>query len=219
MSGTKMIQVLKKSVILMIYLSLSSLLFASENLLNQAHAIYKLPSEKITDLLIQLVNTDVFTKRNTQYTGEVILSLAPINKGNNFDCQRFWEAIGDKKQKIVQEKMNNYLFQCNDGKYTEKQALDRFYNVLKPTINQPHEIDATWAWFSSTGNVEALKRLIENYLHNKNACKRCIEWSYSSNYRQNKDVYRYLKYFSMTVRGKEKVKLLRLAPRVDTNKK
>lgn len=206
---------MKKVAISLILVIASHTVAASSTLMNHIHAAYQLPPENVTDLLIEVVKTDIFSRTNSKYIGEVLLSLYPVGREEYLDCQRFYSEIGEDREQIVKQKMESYLFTCTGSRYTEEQALEKFSNVLKAEINQPHEVDATWAWFSSTGNTEALKRFIENYLYNENSCKRCIEWSYSTNYKQNRDVYLYLKQYSMKVEHMDKLKLFRLAPRAD----
>lgn len=187
---------------------------AGDSLLDQAHAIYKIDDNKITDVLIEFVNADILSKPNTRYIGEVLLSLSPVGREQYFDCERFYKSVGEQRSKLVREKMAPYLFKCTNGKFSEIAALEKLSDVLKPSIMEPYEVDATWAWFSATGNTEALNRFITNYLKNPDTCKECIEWSYPTNYLQNKDVYLYLKRYSMDLENaEEKIKLFRLAPR------
>jgi len=191
---------------------------AGNSLLDQAHAVYKIEDDKVTDFLIELVNADILSKPNMRYIGEVLLSLVPVGRERYFDCERFYKAVGESRSKIVREKMEPYLFKCTNGSYNEQAALDKLSEALKPTITEPYEVDATWAWFSATGNQEALDRFITNYLNNPDTCHRCIEWSYSTNYRQNEDVYLYLKRYSMNLEDVEaKLRLFRLAPRTGEN--
>ncbi len=186
---------------------------AEEQFLEQSDALYKIDESKVTDVLVQLVNADLFFKPNQRYIGEVFLSLYPIGRERHFDCERFYKAIGEQRSRLVNEKMAPYLFNCTDGQFSEELALEKLSDVLRPSITENYELDATWAWFSATGNTDALKRFITNYLQNPNACQECIEWSYSSNYRHNEDVYLYLKAYSMRlVDVEEKIKLFRLAP-------
>ncbi len=183
------------------------------NLLSQAHAVYKVDDEKITDLLIEMVQLGFLTRPKSLYIGEVLLSLVPVGRESYFDCERFYGAIGVELKKVVLEKMKPYLFKCKDGTFTEKAALEKFSDAINPTIVEPYEVDATWAWFSATGNTEALDRLITNYLHYDKACRHCIEWTYSSSCRQNKDVYDYLRKYSQSAKTEDKIKLYRLAPK------
>ena len=193
----------------------SACAIASDSLLDQAHAVYKIEDNKITDVLIELVNADILSKPNTRYIGEVLLSLSPVGREQYFDCEWFYKSVGEQRAKLVRGKMAPYLFKCTNGNFSEKAALEKLSDVLKPSITQRYEVDATWAWFSATGNTEALNRFITNYLKNPDTCHRCIEWSYSTNYRQNEDVYLYLKRYSTKVEVEEKIKLFRLAPRAD----
>jgi len=187
---------------------------AGNSLLDQSYAIYKIEDEKLTDVLIEFVNADVLSKKNSRYLGEILLSLAPVGREQYFDCERFYSSIGEQRTKLVRQRMQPYLFLCADGRFTEDAALGKFSTVLKRSITQPYEVDATWAWFSATGNTEALNRFITNYLRNPNTCHQCIEWSYSTNYRLNEDVYLYLKRYSMRLKNaEEKTKLLGLAPK------
>ncbi|TQV89652.1 hypothetical protein [Aliikangiella coralliicola] len=188
---------------------------AEESLLRHAQSVYKLDDSKLTDFLIEVVNMDVLEGNKTKFVGEVILSLAPVEREEFFDCKRFYNEIGETRAKAVNEKMTHYLFACKDPHYTERDALEKLSKVLKTDITHPYEVDATWAWFSATGNTGALKRFLENYLKNENTCHRCIEWSYASNYKQNQDVYLYLKEYSTTVGVEDKLKLFRLAPNVE----
>lgn len=194
----------------------SSCSIAGDSLLDQAHAVYKVDDKKITDVLIEFVNADILSKPNARYIGEVLLSLSPVGREQYFDCERFYKSVGEQRSKLIRKKMAPYLFKCTNGKFSEKAALEKLSDVLKPSITEPYEVDATWAWFSATGNTEALNRFITNYLKNPDTCQKCIEWSYSTNYRQNEDVYLYLKRYSMNLEnGEEKMKLFRLAPRAD----
>jgi len=187
--------------------------FAKNNLINNAHAVYKLENYNITDFLIEFVKMNVLERKNTKYIGEVFLSLAPIGKEKYFDCKKFYSSIGKKKADLVKKKMSQYLFLCEDGSFSEKEALEKFKNILQPSITEFYEVDATWAWFSATGNKNALKRFITNYLYNDKTCQKCIEWSYSSNSKKNEDVYNYLKYYSTTVEIEDQFKLFNLGHR------
>ena len=204
--------VLFKCVLAGLIWSVSSIVGGS--LLDQSHAVYKIENEKITDVLIEFVNTDILSNSNARYIGEILLSLVPVGREQYFDCNRFYETIGEQRAKLVREKMTSYLFKCTNGKYSEKDALEKLSGVLKPSITEPYEIDAAWAWFSATGNTEALNRFITNYLRNPDTCHKCIEWSYSTNYLLNEDVYTYLKRYTMNVKNdEEKIRLFKLAPR------
>lgn len=209
----KMIRILIVFAILIIGCAKKTNLNPEISLLNQAHAVYKIDEGKITDFLIEMVNIDILTKPKGLYIGEILLSLAPVGRESHFDCDRFYNAIGVSRKNVVQEKMKPYLFKCKDGAFKEDAALEKFSDALNPTIVEPFEVDATWAWFSATGNHKALERIITNYLHNDKACLPCIEWSYSTNYRQNVDVSKYLRNYSQSADNKDKLKLIRLAPK------
>jgi len=183
-------RVILRTATLVLLLGVSPI-HAAEGLLGNANAIYKLPDELLTDFFIEFIDSGIFLNPNARYLGEIILSAGPIGREDALDCERFFSEIGEESAQIVRQNMKSYLFVCKDGSYSKIEAKERFGAILNDSIDQDYKVDANWAWYSSTGDTAVLRAFLDNYLENPNACKPCIIWSFSSNYKQNPDVKEY----------------------------
>jgi len=179
---------------------------------NQSNFLYKVPSEYSTDILVSLVRMNMFSAPSTKNIGEITTTFWLMGKKSVFNCDLFFSKLRKNQIKTFQEKMEGHPFICNDPNYDEFAAVDSFRNILSENINEHNAVDAHWAWFSATGNTDVLKRILNNYLHNPSACKRCIGWSFSSNAYQNPDVEAFLIEFMEDKTESEKQMLKRLVP-------
>ncbi len=175
------------------------------------NSLYKIKPEYATDASVALVRMDVLSAYSTKNFGEIIMSLWLQDKENFFNCEEFYSKLTQAQIKKVESKMENHPFLCKDPNYEIDNALLSFKHILTKDINTPSATDSHWAWYSATGNSEALKNILDNYLSNSKACD-CIPWSFLSNVAQNDDVKKYLVEYRQDKTDSEKAMLNMLLP-------
>jgi hypothetical protein len=175
--------------------------------------LYKFAPEYKVDYMVSMVRMNVFSSPTTKDMGEIMLSLGLAGKEKSFDCNVFYSKLTAEEKRLIDSKMENHPFICRNPVYTPESALASFSQVLPAQINSHGAADRHWAWFGATGDTEPLKRLLDNYLYNPNACLNCIQWSYPSNAHQNVDVKNYLLKYTADKTDLEKQKLSTLLPK------
>ncbi len=174
---------------------------------------YKFDPKYSVDYMVSLVRTNVFASKNTQNMGEILLSFGLIGRGKSFDCDEFFAKLTTEEKAVIKSQMDGHPFVCRKASYTSKEALASFPIALSEKIVTLNVADCHWSWFGATGDTEALRRLLDNFLYNPNACVRCIEWSYPSNAQQNADVKNYLVGCMSQKTDEEKKRLSILLPK------
>jgi hypothetical protein len=180
---------------------------------DNSNYFYKFDPRYSVDYMVSIVRMNVFSSPTTRNTGEILLSFGLIGEEKFFDCNVFFSKLSAEEKKLVDSRMEDHHFICRDPVYTSESALASFPLVLSAQINTYSAADSCWAWFSATGDTKPLKRLLDNYLYNPNACINCIQWSYSSNAQQNADVKNYLLKYMADKTDLEKKKLATLLPK------
>jgi len=176
-------------------------------------SFYQLPDKYIADFFLSLVRQKAFEHPWSVSTSEILLSFGLINKKDQFNCNDFFLKLEENQREKLREQMNKYPFVCKDSNYSEQDAFNAFEKVLPQNINTNEAADAHWAWYSATGNSAILKRILDNYLNNQEACINCIEWSYPSIAQENSDVKNYLLGYMEDKSPKDRSKLEKLVPR------
>ena len=179
-------------------------------LLEYGNEFYKLPDRDVTDFMVEVVRYGIFQKPTAKYVGEITLSLGGGVRAAAFNCEDFYKKIGATNRAIVDEKMTNYAFVCRDGSFNKEDALNKFSTALTEVIDKDYVVDAHWGWFSMTGDNQALRRMLDNYLYKPASCHSCIKWSFASNARTNPDVMKFFKEYARQKSPEEQEKLKQL---------
>lgn len=71
-------------------------------------------------------------------------------------------------------------------------------------MKTPNSIDSHWAWYSATGDQEILTKFITNFETTSGVCKKCIQWSFNSNYNNIEEVKMYWdRYYNKLTKEKQ----------------
>lgn len=178
--------------------------------------LYKLDPTHAVDYMVIMVRMNILSATTTQNLGEVLLSFYPMEKEKYFDCSTFYSKLTESEKNMVDERMRNHPFICNNPDYSKEDALKSFPDALTEKINFNNTADSHWAWFGATGDKQILKRFLDNYLYNPDSCLTCIAWSFSSNAHQNNDVKNYLIEYMTDKTEEEKEYLKVLLPKEET---
>jgi len=173
---------------------------------------YKFDPRYSVDYMVGIIRIHVFSS-DAENTGEILLSLGLTGKEKSFDCNVFFSKLSAEEKKLVDSQMENHPFICRSTDYTSENVLASFPKALPGQINNYISTNGHWAWFSATGDTEPLKRLLDNYLYNPQACVDCIRWSFPYNARQNADVKNYLIKYMSDKTDSDKKKLLTFLPK------
>jgi len=156
-----------------------------------ANSFYKLDKKLRTDFFVSQVRQRAFEFSWSRFNAAILISFGLLND-NDFNCDQFYAKLTEEQRKSFNELMTTYPFICKHKNYSAKDAEDAFKDLLKQEIITASNADANWAWFAATGNINILKRFLDSYLYVSDACRDCIQWSYSSMAAENKDVENYL---------------------------
>lgn len=185
---------------------------AANSFEKELNYIYRIDSSLYTDVMVAVVRSNILSSPSTMNLGEIFLSVALMEKANQFDCNGFFSRLNEQEKKLVRERMENHPFVCKDANYSMEDVLKSFPEVLSADINTYSGVDAHWAWFSASGDTQVLKRFLDNYLMNPKSCKACIKWSYSSMAQQNHDVKLFLEEYLKTKTPEEQTVLKEFLP-------
>jgi len=177
-------------------------------------SFYKLPPQILEDYMVAIVRMNIFSSPSHYEIGPITLSFGTLHHKKSFKCDKFFAKLTPEETQVVKSRMAGKPYICENKSYSAEQALKAFdSSILSDKINHPSIADAHWAWHGSNGDTKPLKRLLDNYLYNPNACLECITWSYSSNAQQNHDVLKYLISYGNTKSPAEKERLAELLPK------
>ncbi len=182
-------------------------------LFEQTNTLYKIDPSLHTDILVAMVRANLLINPPTEDVSRVILSLLPIQSKSGFNCQKFYSLLSPSEHQLVDERMKDVPFVCIDKNCSIEIVLKSYPDALNPQIIKHNTADCYWAWFSTTGDSEPLKRILDNYVSNPNACIDCIEWSFPSQAKENPDVLAFFEDYSRTQSSEVRAKLERLRPK------
>ncbi|WP_237132375.1 hypothetical protein [Pseudohongiella sp. O18] len=175
-----------KSARLMFLLLLPCISWSQNASLSDIGSVYKLPTDDAMDVLIQLVEIEALQNDNQKIVGSIILSVLPASNPEAFNCSRFIEKLGNEYKELPEAMLGPFI--CEEPNLTVDEALEPYIDFITYPVDSSVKLDAHWAWYAATGDELVLRNLLNTYLRVEEACRHCIEWSFSSNFNANSDV-------------------------------
>ncbi|MGL1934200.1 MAG: hypothetical protein OCD01_04240 [Fibrobacterales bacterium] len=154
-----------------------------------ANALYKMPKVYTDPYVISIYRMNSLNVENYKIPAKLTLELLSSVNSENINCDNIKSKLTSNE---VMDYENNFPFgMC------QQEPLDAIlskYNELNDSIAYtPQKVDAHWAWFSATGDMKIIDKLVKSAgVVGVPCCLRCLEWSIPSMAYHNDDIYNYL---------------------------